>query len=179
MGVMAAEGFFGSGKTAFCVCLAREIAYRRGGCPIWANFSLVGSKPVHSIAELYKCTGGVIVLDELQGTIHARTSGKNLEFLDWFDQCRKSNSDVICITQAFEKIDVIVREMIEIGFSCTKKPDAGEFMSRVVPMDMSSGRSRSAFLFDRSAAFPYYDHMERAWPLRPKEEPKKVYGGGR
>lgn len=161
MAVMAASGLFGSGKTAFSVYLARSLAARRR-CPLWANFSLVGSQPIYTFDDLYRCEGGVIVLDELQGTIHARRSNHNLVFLKWFDQCRKQDSDVICITQALHKIDLIVREMIEIAFECEKRDTR---YSRITPIDMYSGRSRAAFRFDRSVSYPYYDHRERAWAL--------------
>jgi hypothetical protein len=180
MGVFAAEGRFGSGKSAYCVWLALTFSARRGGCPIWANFSLKGAIPIRTIADLYTCEGGVIVIDELQGTIHARVSAgsANLEFLEWFDQCRKQDSDVICITQAFHKIDVIVREMIEIGFSC-QNADIAEtvfepkkYVSKIAAIDMDSGRELSAFRFDRSVSFEYYNHKERAWKLEKKPTEK-------
>ncbi len=172
MAVYATEGRFGSGKTAFSVWFAHSLAQQRGGCPLWANFDLAGMSPVPSldrdlsglrlIDDLYLCDGGVIVLDELQGTIHARRSSQNLEFMAWFDQCRKQDSDVICITQALHKIDVIVREMIDVAFSCE---DRGNALSRITPVDMFSGRSRSSFIFDRRSSFDLYDHRQRAWPL--------------
>lgn len=167
MAVFAADGRFGSGKTAFCVWFARELANRRGGCPIWANFDLAGAKPIYTFEDLYKCDDGVIVLDELQGTIHARQSSKNLDFLKWFDQCRKQNSDVICITQSLPKIDVIVREMIDIAFSC--EAGDGDF-SRISAIDMHTGRSRDPFRFDRSVSYNLYNTRERAWALVPADQ---------
>lgn len=162
MAVFSCSGVFGAGKTAFAVWFARELSARRGGCPVWANFSLKGSKAIYTFDDLYRCEGGVIVLDELQGTIHARRSNHNLTFLKWFDQCRKQDSDVICITQALHKIDVIVREMIECHFECEK---AGGTISRITPVDLVRGRERAAFFFDRAWSFDHYDHKERAWAL--------------
>jgi hypothetical protein len=171
MAVFAAEGRFGSGKTAYAVWLARELSRRRNGCPIWANFSMVGSRPIYTIAELYGCEDGVIVIDELQLTIHARLSSgaANLEFLKWFDQVRKQNSDFIVMTQALHKIDVIVREMLDIGFICENR---GPIFSRLEAIDMHDGKVMSSFRFDRSQSFGYYDHRERAWGL--KGEDKKA-----
>jgi hypothetical protein len=171
MAVYAVEGRFGAGKTAFAVWFSRELAYRRGRVPLWANFHVAGMADVRgglpgagirTFDDLYNCESGVILLDELQGTIHARRSNHNLEFLAWFDQCRKQDSDVICITQALHKIDVIVREMIDIAFSCE---DKGNAYSRVTPIDMFTERARSSFTFDRRQSFALYNHRERAWAL--------------
>ncbi len=114
MAVYATEGRFGSGKTAFSVWFAHRLSQERGGCPLWANFDLSGmalvpdierdSSGLRLIDDLYLCEGGVIVLDELQGTIHARRSSHNLEFMAWFDQCRKQDSDVICIRKPSIKL---------------------------------------------------------------------------
>lgn len=170
MAVMSASGPFGSGKSAFCVWMAREICRRRGGVPLWCNFSVVGSTPIHTFEDLYRCEGGVILLDELQSTIHARRSNYNLVFLQWFDQCRKQDSDVICITQALHKIDVSVREMIELHFECLNK---GDGYSRITPYDLYSGRQRSGFVFDRRQSYDLYNHRERAWKLESDEDRKK------
>jgi hypothetical protein len=184
MAIYATEGRFGSGKTAFSVWFAHRLAEVRGGVPIWANFDLVGSSlvpgplplPLTRIDQLYACEGGVIVLDELQGTIHARRSNYNLEFMSWFDQCRKQDSDVICITQALHKIDVIVREMIDIAFSCE---DRGNYCTRVTPIDMYAERERAAFIFDRTASFDLYDHRQRAWALLGEKDAQKQGGKGK
>jgi hypothetical protein len=185
MAVYAVEGRFGAGKTAFAVWFSRELAARRGGVPLWANFHVAGmsdvpdgqpGEGVRTFEDLYKCERGVILLDELQGTIHARRSNYNLEFLAWFDQCRKQDSDVICITQALHKIDVIVREMIDIAFSCE---DKGDSYSRVTPIDMFSERARSSFVFDRRVSFDIYNHQERAWALVGKGDAKEKRKGSK
>jgi hypothetical protein len=167
---MACAGMFGSGKTAFASWLAGQLAAARGGVPVWANYGLLGAVPVHTFDDLYECVGGVIVLDELQGTIHARRSSHNLEFLRWFDQCRKQDSDVICITQALHKIDVIVREMIELCFACSRE---NEHMSIITPYDLARGKTKPAFYFDRRASYGLYNHKERAWALVGAEEADK------
>lgn len=166
MGVYSIEGRFGSGKTAFAVWLGLRLAADRGGVPVWANFHIQGAATIRTFEDLYRCEDGVIVLDELQGTIHARKSGQNLDFLAWFDQCRKQNSDVICITQALHKIDVIVREMIEINFDCENK---GDNMTKIVPMDLHAGKVRKGFLWDRSVSYALYNTRERAWRLEPED----------
>jgi hypothetical protein len=188
MAVYAVEGRFGAGKTAFAVWFSRELARRRGGVPVWANFHVVGmgdvpggqpGEGIRTFADLYNCERGVILLDELQGTIHARRSNHNLEFLAWFDQCRKQDSDVVCITQALHKIDVIVREMIDIAFSCEDRgvveDDVGNVLaalSRITPIDMFAERARASFIFDRCLSFALYNHRERAWALVGKEDAK-------
>ncbi len=164
--VISVSGRFGAGKSAFSVWVAHEMARRRGGVPIWANFDITGARRVYTYADLYDCEHGVIVLDELQGTVHSRQSNKNVEFLARFDQVRKSGSQVIVITQALHKIDLIVREMIDLHFDCE---DRGTFemphLSRVTPTDLHTGRERPAIGFDRSASFGLYDHMQRAWGI--------------
>lgn len=167
MGVYSAEGRFGSGKTAFCVWFAAELARRRGGVPLWCNFNVVGGQTIHTFEDLYRCEGGVILLDELQNTIHARRSNYNLVFLEWFDQCRKQDSDVIIITQALHKVDVIVREMIELDFDCE---DKGDGYSRITPYDLHTGKKKTAFTFDRRVSYDRYNTRERAWALKPAAE---------
>jgi hypothetical protein len=164
MAVFSASGMFGSGKTAWSCFLAKTLSERRGGVPIWCNFDLrlPQARKVYRFSELYDCIGGVVLLDELQGTVHARRSNKNLEFLAWFDQCRKQDSDVIVITQALHKIDIIVREMIEIGYDCV---NMGGEVSKVTPIDLARERVRPAFYFDRRQSFGLYDHRQRAWAL--------------
>ena len=173
MAVFSVEGRFGSGKTAFAVWFARELATRRGGVPVYANFHIVGSNPIYSFEELYDCEDAVIVLDELQGTIHARRSNHNLEFLAWFDQCRKQNSDVICITQALHKVDVIVREMIDIDFDCENR---GDNITAIVAYDLHKGVKKASRSFDRSVSYELYNTRERAWALKPAAElaPKQL-----
>ncbi len=188
----AVEGRFGAGKSAFACWFARELAWSRGGVPVWCNFNVAGMAVVPGppralsgiryIEDLYLCEGGVILLDELQGTIHARKSNQNLDFLAWFDQCRKQDSDVICITQALHKIDVIVREMIDIAFSCEDKGITldGQYLSRITPIDMYSLTERSSFVFNRAESFGLYNHRERAWALESKtaELKKRTVGRG-
>jgi hypothetical protein len=170
--IIACSGLFGSGKSAYASWLAARIHARRG-CPVWANYTLVGSRALRSIPQLYECIGGVIVLDELQGTIHARRSSKNLEFLEWFDQCRKQDSDVLVITQALHKIDVIVREMIEVCYHCQRVDGR---WSEVVGYDLTGATPviRNRFGFDRSLAYGLYNHRERAWRLLTAEEVEKA-----
>ena len=167
MAVFSVEGRFGSGKTAFAVWFAGELARQRGGVPVYANFNIVGSTPIYTFEDLYRCDDAVIVLDELQGTIHARRSNHNLEFLAWFDQCRKQNSDVICITQALHKVDVIVREMIDIDFDCENR---GENITAIVAYDLHKGVKKASRNFDRSVSYGLYNTRERAWALKPAAE---------
>jgi hypothetical protein len=159
---------FGSGKSAYASWLAARLVARRG-CQLWANFHHLYSRPLRTIPQLYTCVDGVVLLDELQGTIHARQSSKNLEFLEWFDQCRKQDSDVLVLTQALHKIDVIVREMIEVCYACRRVDGR---WSEIEAYDLTGGApaKKSQFGFDRSVAYHLYNHKERAWRLRTAKE---------
>lgn len=169
--IIACSGLFGSGKSAYASWLARRLQLRRG-CRVWANYHLDRARPLRSIPQLYECVGGVIVLDELQGTIHARQSSKNLEFLEWFDQCRKQDSDVLVITQALHKIDVIVREMIEVCYAC-RRVDGRWSEIEAYDLTAATPARRNQFGFDRSLAYGLYNHRERAWRLLKAEEVEK------
>jgi ABC-type thiamine transport system ATPase subunit len=160
--IVAFTGNFGAGKSALCSLLAVQAAASRG-CGLWANYSLRGSSPVRTVDDLYACRGGVIVLDELQSTVNSRTFGRNEQFMLWFDQCRKQRSELYLVTQQLRKIDVIVRNAIDLEFRLRHLQ--GDW-SELLVFDVQSEASRgSARRFDRSGSYGLYDSYERAWPL--------------
>jgi len=159
--VLAFSGRFGSGKTA----LASYMAVREAselGCPLWANFSLRGASPVRSMDDLYQLRDGILVLDELQSTIHARTFSKNLAFLDWFDQHRKQGLIFLYITQELRKVDVLVRDMTDFAILCTRLDSR---YSNIEVWDLYREKRISTSVFDRSLSYGLYEHTERAWPI--------------
>jgi hypothetical protein len=167
--ILAFTGNFGAGKSALCSLLAVQAATSRR-CGLWANYHLRGAELVRSVDDLYLCRGGVIVLDELQGTVNSRTYSRNESFMLWFDQCRKQGSDLFLITQLTRKVDVLVRDAVDIEFRLRNLGD-DVHLSELRVFDVQSDRPRGAARrFDRSVAYGLYDTYERAWPLLPGAE---------
>ncbi len=169
MAIVAFTGHFGSGKSALASYWAAR--YIVNGWPVWANYSLCGARPIRTVDELYDCLDGLILIDEMQGTAHARTFTRDSQmgFLKWFDQCRKTGSDLWLITQALYKVDKIIRGEVDYEVNCVNRGEipGGPALTDVTVWDLRSHIARrvSAFAFDRRAAYGLYDHRERAWPL--------------
>ncbi len=166
--IVCFTGKFGSGKTATCSYFATEVRSALG-CRLWSNYGLAGSLEVRTIADLYDCTDGVIVLDEIQGTVHSRQgmTKKNMEFLTWFDQVRKQGSLLFIISQELSKVDRIVRDMLDYEVNCRNIGGGYSELNTYALVDGEPARRVSSTVFDMRVAFGLYDTRQRAWGLEP------------
>jgi hypothetical protein len=172
--IVVCSGDFGSGKSNFASYLAVSLA-RRYNAPLWANYSLRGSVALRKISDLYECRSGVLVFDELHDLIDSRQSSgtHNAEFLEWFMQSRKLQSDIIICTQVLDQIDKRVRRMCKAEFAFQS---LGEHLSQVETfrIDLMGERCEriNSRVWDRRLAYGLYDHLERAWVLEAAPKPK-------
>jgi hypothetical protein len=175
--IVCCTGDFGSGKSNFASFLGVELARSRR-CPLWANYSLLGSLPVRSVVELFDCKRGVLVLDELHDTIDSRSSSgmANAGFLEWFMQCRKQESDVLFMTQVLDQVDKRVRRMVKAEF-CFSDLNGSHSQVECYRINLDGERESriSSKVWDRRLAYGLYNHLERAWRL---EAPPKAVAGG-
>jgi hypothetical protein len=145
MAVYAVQGKLGTGKSKFCVWMAKQAAYlgRRiaGNLDIKveklspnkpARYVRIPDKPTafdldaigHGNPDSYdESMNGVLILDELGTWLNSRSfQDKNrAELLDWLIHARKKGWDVYLIVQNVVMIDKQVREsLVEYSCNCVR-----------------------------------------------------------
>jgi hypothetical protein len=172
MAVWAFSGNFGAGKTAAASYFAHREQVRRR-CPIWSNYGLLGARSLSTVSELEHCKGGIIVLDELHDLVSSRSSMSKAtgEFMSFWNQCRKTESEIFVISQRVSKMDKQVRDMIDIEMSMYRM---GSRYSRLEVWDVQAERLKVSSVFDRSLAYGLYNHLDRARRLSTAAELEPV-----
>lgn len=161
MAVYAVQGKLGTGKTKFCVWMAKQVMY--AGRRVAGNLDIkleklspknpgryvrIPDKPTafdldaigHGNPDSYdESMNGILILDELGTWLNSRSfQDKNrADLLDWLIHARKKGWDVYLIVQDVVMIDKQVREAL-VEYTCTcvrmdkvKIPFIGWFIASV------------------------------------------------
>jgi len=111
----------GHGKT-LVMSILMEYLHMGLGVPLAANYGLLNSERVKSMADIWAFNSGVLGIDELWLTADARASHANVFFSQLVNQSRKKKIILFYTTQHIRQVDVRVRNATDFLIFCDKTP---------------------------------------------------------
>lgn len=160
--IVVFTGLMGSGKTG-CMSLMANYQKLLSGRQVRSNYRLgCADLRVSSFDDLV-CENSIIVLDELQLTVDARSfaSKKNLELSHWAElRIRKRNNLLLATVQDFDMLDANFRRLTAYVLDCEYRSIRGSDACRVrIFQNMRYGTfsSKSSFVLAHSTFYGLYD----------------------
>ncbi len=155
-------GPFGSGKSCLMSVWGSDWA-RKHNAPLYANYGLLGARPLSEVAELYTIFDSVLCIDEFWKMVDSRNFKDSKAMLDWWMEARKQECWVLATAQAMHQLDKRVRDNADVEWECR---DLGGGVTGVNTYRLYDGKRLNKFCFDRRAGYSLYSTTERAGVLR-------------
>ena len=180
-------GRVGSGKTLTMVKDA--INYYHTGLPIFTNMDSLNfphikikDSEVYDISRNEKFRDCVFMVDEFQTIVNSRRSmdNRNIEFMYFIQQIRKRNIKFLYTTQISKRVDVSVREHIDIEVRPRMVSVKGfeDVLCQAEYIDLYEQEEKGFYIprvsvFVANQVFPYYNTKEEIKPMKKEDKEDK------